>query len=465
MKKRRLDQAVIVIHGIGEQKPMSTLRKFVDALLPDPPQAETTQTNKKTNKRYEIEEKYFSKPDSLSELFELRKLQNRTQPRTHFYEYYWAYKVKGTTFTHIRNWLSSLLLRLPWKVPSHLRVLWGISWILMVLGITFWAIFLAGETTIFTGVSAFWSAVWMTVILGGLQGLIIHFVGDAARYLSPRPQNINLRQEIRADGVRLLRKLHDSGEYERIMVVGHSLGSVIAYDILKHYWQEIHLVYNNPSDHNQNALIELERVGLALQSDSQNIDVSEYRKSQIKLWWELDELKNPWLVTDFITLGSPLAHASLLLAQDEKDLKSRQRQRELPTCPPVQDKDHKGIPHYAFDVWEKYTSNKGEHKLKALHHAAPFAVTRWTNLYFPTRWGIFGDFVGGSLKKWFGKGINDISVSTHNKFRNYTPWAHTAYWRKPKKGKTDQALDELRKSLDLNGSHTFKNRVDRSRDL
>ena len=74
MTRKRVTQAVILIHGIGEHKPMDTIRSFVESILPEP----------------ESGEKYFSKPDKMSESFELRKLQNRTQPRTHFFEYYWA---------------------------------------------------------------------------------------------------------------------------------------------------------------------------------------------------------------------------------------------------------------------------------------------------------------------------------------------------------------------------------------
>ena len=65
-----------------------------------------------------------------------------------------------------------------------------------------------------------------------------------------------------------------------------------------------------------------------------------------------------------------------------------------------------------------------------LHHAAPFAATRWTNLYFPARCGFFGDFVGGPLKSVFGSGIRDVKVRTRSLagFANYSLLAHTRYW-------------------------------------
>lgn len=41
-----------------------------------------------------------------------------------------------------------------------------------------------------------------------------------------------------------------------------------------------------------------------------------------------------------MTVGSPLAHAMLLLASGSQDFDDRKAQRELPTCPPVLD-EHK----------------------------------------------------------------------------------------------------------------------------
>src|SRR5437764_393830 len=61
---------------------------------------------------------------------------------------------------------------------------------------------------------------------------LTHYAGDAARYLHVAPPNIQGRRQIREAGIDLLEKLHQSGEYDRIILVGHSLGSVIGFDIL-----------------------------------------------------------------------------------------------------------------------------------------------------------------------------------------------------------------------------------------
>jgi hypothetical protein len=436
MADKRYKQAVVVIHGMGEQKPMDTIRGFVDAVL----------------QKQDSDEKYYSKPNDMSESFELRKLQNRTDPRTDFFEYYWAHKVKGTTFNHVVSWAISLLLRRPWTIPEHVRLYWWLSWFLIAVVVGFvinGSFDFLGEEH--DGLS--WGLVGIgTVILGAIQAAIANSLGDAVRYLSPKPQNIDLRQSIRADGIRLLRQIHERGEYSRIIVVGHSLGSVIAYDILMHLWERYYKCYNPRARHDQPALDEVEKQG-------KPEDVEKFQDSQHRLWQELHDLGNPWLVTDLITAGSPLYHAALLLAKNEQELEVRQKQRELPICPPTPEVPaDKNIPGdvYSYEIWEPFRVNNDEFKLRRIHHAGHFAFVRWTNLYFPTRFLLFGDLVGGPIQKWFGAGIKDIAVAT-SKWRGlarFTPKAHSCYWlpgdRKHKKiaGKST-ACDELRNSLKL----------------
>ena len=447
MARRRITQAVVLIHDAGEQRPMDTLRRFVEAVLP--PRAEG--------------EPYFSKPDALAETLELRKLQDRTQPRTHFFEYYWAYKVQGTSFWHVTSWLQSLLLRRVSQVPRQLKPIWAASWLLLIAAAAGWFLYMSGRGDDSEAESLpFWFATASTALLGSLQTLVLTYVGGVARYLSPHPGNVALRQAIRADGVQLLRKLHDETDskgatlYERVVIVGHGLGSVIAYDVLKHFWEEIHRVYEKPSAHDQEALAEVERAGAALGEQPSELQVRDYQRAQTQLWWELQELGNPWRITDLVTLGSPLAHAAMLLASGAGDLAKRQRQRELPACPPIAEIDRNGQARYSFRVWDKYSGADGdEHVLRALHHAALFAVTRWTNLYYPTRLAIFGDVAGGPLAGVLGPGILDRSVSTGS-WRGRTPLAHHAYWLDSEGAAKHPAVDELIAALDRGGERTYR---------
>ena len=439
-KKGRHTQAVIIIHGMGEQRPMDTLRSFAGAVLPEPKQGG---------------EKYFSRPDSLSESFELRVLQNRAQPRTRFFEYYWQDKVTGTSFSHVLEWLSTLLLRRPKNVPKQLIPVWVVSWLLVVVAFT------AGIFGLFERLSqvttkspSFIVSLVSLAVLSVIQWFILKFVGDVARYLNPSPGNIKIRQDIRADGIKLLKKIQEDGVYERVVMVGHSLGSFVAYDILKHVWQENHKVYTKPAVSTQDALKKVEKVGEDLRKGTAGTTLQSYMDSQIELWKELRGLGNPWLVTDFITIGSPLAHAFLVLAKSMDELRTRQRQRELPTNPPepqIERTKKEERRFYSYRVWDGY----GEKKniiLRAIHSAGLFAFTRWTNIYFS------GDLAGGPITD-FGPGVRNIEVKSGNRIVDHTILAHTSYWNPKAMKSTNEAnaIEVLRDALDIESFRYFPN--------
>ncbi len=72
------------------------------------------------------------------------------------------------------------------------------------------------------------------LIVGSYQKLEEAFLGDVVRYfdMDPRSQHHETRQKIINGAVEELRALVVDDEYQRIIVAGHSLGSVIAYDAL-----------------------------------------------------------------------------------------------------------------------------------------------------------------------------------------------------------------------------------------
>jgi len=293
------------------------------------------------------------------------------------------------------------------------------------------------------------SAIFALLLLV-VSGFIKGYLGDAARYLDARPSNIALRRRIRSDGISLLRRLHDCGEYDRIVMVGHSLGTIIAYDILKHYWVEVNTSHGPLLDLRQEALKALQLSGASLSGDASPAAVDGFQEKQIQLWLEQRRLGNSWLVTDLVSLGSPLAHGAILLARNEAELRQRQSERELPTCPPAED-EHS----YYYSL--NYSVGDDKRTIRVLHHAAHFACTRWTNLYFPAKWGFFGDLVGGPLRDVFGHGIKDVPLTSDVGLGllQYTPLIHTHYWEGEARACTDErahnppALENLLRALDL----------------
>jgi hypothetical protein len=381
----------------------------------------------------------WSKPYELAEDFELRRLttaENRAGLRTDFFEFYWAHLMQGTQIGHVVAWAKTLLFRSPLTVPRHLRLAYATLVALVVLGLVMAyqaaAAKVAGEVGLPVWVNLLVSVAVVPVVLG----ILINTVGDAARYLHVAPTNVQRRHEIRAAGVKVLKSLHEKG-YERIIIVGHSLGSVIGYDILYHAWSS----YNtDPPTAGQPAYAELgalEALAAAVK-DGARANPVDIQRTQRLYFNELKSNGARWRVSDFVTLGSPLAHAELLLAKNADALAPKFENREFPRCLPVlEERRHQGQRLRVF-------SYPATAAARVPHHAAVFAPVRWTNLYFPNRLLLWGDLIGGGLQRVFGGGVRDVAV--HTRLRGGL-FSHTLYW-KLAKGK-NQHVVELRDALDL----------------
>src|SRR4029077_15690714 len=119
-------QAIVVIHGMGEQTPMDTIKSFVRAVWET--DAEIT-ANGLPNPAA-----VWSKPDVRTGSLELRRITTRESIKTDsfargvrsdFYELYWADLSGGSTWNHVRDWIGGLLLRNPFtRVPSSVMLAW-----------------------------------------------------------------------------------------------------------------------------------------------------------------------------------------------------------------------------------------------------------------------------------------------------------------------------------------------------
>ena len=368
-------QAVVLIHGIGEQMPMATLRDFVDAIWKRNEDSAST---------------VWSKPDTISRNFELRRLttsRNLNGIRTDFFEFYWADLMHGTRWRHVRTWMRRVLWRRPRRVPEHLRGIWWIIVVLVagVIGLGAWGVHAFATKSwripflAVIGVGFVLSVAWSLV----LRHYVTGYVGDAARYMHPLPDNVHRRHAIRARGVELLKRLHDSGAYARIIVVGHSLGSVIGYDILTHAWPACNTVRTGGGSTDHAALDVLEQLAQSGTASAERI-----QSVQRALAREERRNGNGWLVTDFVTLGSPLAHADILLAEDAQDLRIKQVDREFPTCPPMLENsrafsftlDGQRVLHHAAvsDPLDKPLLPRPLRRLGRRHRrAAPLSLRSW----------------------------------------------------------------------------------------
>jgi hypothetical protein len=279
------------------------------------------------------------------------------------------------------------------------------------------------------------------------------YLGDAARYFRDSPGNVAVRREIRKQAVETLEALHLSGDYDRIVVVAHSLGTVIAYDMLRAYYGRI--CDNLPAPPTLGPDVEIvdqQRPGREEAREKGRAIIAAIERAVPSCRRELaadpprhgDHGLKAWLVTDFVTMGSPLTHAHYLMCdgktKDEldKDFERRARERQFPTCPPR---------NLNGDGWLTF-ENPNDH-LRHFHHGGQFALTRWTNLYFPVSQLLWGDAIGGPVVPVFGKNVVDLPVYENNAKRD-SFFAHILYWTLPRDtGSNAPHIVALQNAIDL----------------
>ncbi|MBV8110832.1 MAG: hypothetical protein JO012_13830 [Hyphomicrobiales bacterium] len=452
-------QAVVVIHGMGEQRPMDTIKAFVRAVwetdkvitangLPHPTQV-------------------WSKPDVRTGSLELRRITTRESiasasfphgVRTDFYELYWADLTAGSTWDQFTGWVCGLLLRPPSRVPRDVTLAWIVLWIATVAVIA-----LAGLAAVpadtWRKIGADWLAEWhwFLAFVAAALATCLHKTatatfGRVVRYTKADPDNIAARQAVRERGLKLLNSLHEGDYYKRIIIVSHSLGTMLAHDLLSYFWAQREaprkIAESSPEF---DALCELERAAAAVDRPNPTAAiVDQYYEAQRSLRVALaarpappahDPQTSPdprWLITDFVTLGSPLAHAEFLIAASAEDLAKRKFERELPESPPLREQLDPKVFQLAqatgkLPVGPSFKESKlisfpppSSPHVWELHHAAPFAVVRWVNVYDTASLVFRGDIIGGPLANEFGPAIIDIDLkSLRGQSRSFT---HTKYW-------------------------------------
>jgi hypothetical protein len=173
----------------------------------------------------------------------------------------------------------------------------------------------------------------------------------------------------------------------------------------------------------------------------------------------------------------------LLAGKDGRHFRARIRRRELPTCPPQpdageyllpvdghDDPDRQPLAAAKDDRWLSYDKTwtvrepdgtRRRVRQEVVYEGAPFAVVRWTNIYFPVRYGLFGDWFGGPLAPLFGYGVHDVPVTgntlskpgTHPFRHRHMPGAaHSYYFSFPDDATAGSVASRVRDGLDLASS-------------
>lgn len=430
---KRKSQAVVVIHGMGEQRPMSTLRSLVDVVwnsdlsLTDPaPTKRTTdpQTGREINRSWIV-------PDDRAGSHELRRITTVADVngrRTDFYEFYWADLLQGNVFAHLLAWIRGLLLRRWSTVPADARPFYLALWIVLILSVlpaaALWLMGIFGaDRWIFPATvwTAFAALVGLTITT-----VVLPVYGDVATYVLTEPGTVGKRAAVRARGTQLLERLMEDESYDRIVVVGHSLGSIIAYDLLQILWVKYGPSHRNPRPEPEvtAALRAIDPfVSPAVVAVGQDPTLPEeqlpaFRTAQWRLYEALRTAPDktlPWKISDFVTLGSPLTHAEFLVALDAGKWRRGVEERVYSVCPPIAESERRATIVY-----------KDHHA----HHAAVFAATRWTNVCDLGNYWSSGDPFSGRMTGNFYGGTKEMRVRLRWKLLGFRTrlMTHTHYW-------------------------------------
>ena len=527
--------AVIMVHGMGEQRPLDTIRSFVEGVYQHDTNLASTDTDDDNMLRISIV------PDDTTGSGELRRLTtlgDGPAKRTDFFEFYWADIMDGTPIEMVTAWIDGLLLRSPWRVPAHVRVylawlmLWGLALVVLfsavataypqianVLGpidrLLDWlrrhhelvgrVFYIAGAVLLFYRIGkGRWQHKLETtklllpalLLVAGLalvawppnvpinghllaaavtagvawlmHALVAPYVGDVVRYVRATPSTVERRRLVRERGLALLEAIHakraDSTDYQdfvraetdnppaydRIVLVAHSLGTYVAYDILQMFWEKYgpthHQVWHPEVETVQTALDGVDAFVKKqwVAEPPEVYPVEAYLAAQDKLRTELFNAAPHWRITDLITLGSPLVHAEFLATDGTADLEQGFVQRRFAACPPRPDPTKGSMLYATTEGGPKYP-----------HFAAQFAAVKWTNICDESVVPFLGDLVSGKLRPIFGNGIDEHNVRIT---RPGLIWplnrifTHTEYWTwddSYKRGHLPPHLDLLRKALRL----------------
>jgi hypothetical protein len=369
--------AVVVVHGMSEKRPMETLDDFTrTALRPRCAEGEKTWDHQ-------------SRPAEITDTYEARRFASA---QADVYEYHWSYLMTANKYAGAMPMVLRLLLRRPSNVPDALLGIWRRVWTVVV------AILLAIPALFVTGyalntdvpawiigviisavVLVFWFGLYRMAAKALVNSTTTSLV-DVARYLDPSPYSYAARRAIRGGLVDLLHAIHD-GRYSRIVVVAHGVGTYISNDALT------------------------------------------------VLWAEMQRQGNPWRITDFVTVGAPMALADLLVTRPGLLSGFKRSEREMR--------------RELFDGLVRRGA-------LVIGSQPPFAVTRWTNLWFPvTRGSLHGDWFGGAVGPLFGPGIRDIAVHGNKPERLRRGSAHNEYFRHPEKDDEGDIAWHLRETLAL----------------
>jgi hypothetical protein len=420
--------AVVFVHGLLERRPADILDAFTKTVLTP------------RDGRWE----YHPQAIEVTDSYEARR-NCAPSAGIDIFEYDWSFLATSTRYAGFAPALLRVLLRRPRHVPDQIFGIWRAAWLTLLIPTTVLvSLFVVGGYLLHTGIPGWILGVVSSVVVLSIAVAVFRMLPRAltrtflttgfvsvARYFDPQPESHAARRAIRGGLVDLLHTLHQ-GSYARVVVVGHGVGGFIGYDALTTLWSEMHELHAGSAP----GLREPGRVG-----EAAGAGIDGLQDAQLRLWQDLRSQGNPWRTTDFVTIGTPMAFADLFMARP----------------PMLAGLGRADARHALFDrladrgvVFRCPPGHDESAAPATLGGLSAFAVTRWTNLWFPVRRGsLRGDWFGGLLQPLFGPGVRDVAVSGNLPERLRPGAAQTQYFAHPEHDAEGDLAWHLREVLAL----------------
>ncbi|GAB4173428.1 MAG: hypothetical protein Kow00100_15070 [Geothermobacteraceae bacterium] len=229
--------AFVVIHGIGEQNPFETLDGFARGLL---------QLFDRQQVGYKLSHRLRRHQEGgWTESFLRVAPKSRSKSFIDLHEVYWAYLTEGKISpSEMLAWLETTLANTRRYFAENVELIEAyerddqIDRLVSLCKAMRWAAWAYPVAKVLIQPVRLFSGTVYEGLLSTLAGKFNYFLteyfGDVAIYTTAdrKSKFFNLRQRILRDSLEMLKAVLRDEEVEQVVLCGHSLGSVIAYDTL-----------------------------------------------------------------------------------------------------------------------------------------------------------------------------------------------------------------------------------------
>ena len=183
--------AVVVVHGMGEKRPMETFDEFVRTALHP------------RDGKWD----YHPRPAEITDTYEVRRYA--APERTEFFEYHWPFLMTADKFAGVAPTALRLFLRRPGNVPDALLGIWRLAWTTVLAALLLIPVlFVSGYAlnsdvpawiiglTISGVVLIFWFGLYRMMARALVNKKTAPLV-DSARYMDPSTYSYAARRAIR----------------------------------------------------------------------------------------------------------------------------------------------------------------------------------------------------------------------------------------------------------------------------